>query len=144
MTCIEYEINVEGLDPAPQGSKIRTRFGMREACKRVKPWKAAVQAAAKKLRQPTIQSACKVLIEFRMSRPKSHFTAAGHRSSTYKEHYTIKRNDIDKCIRSTLDGLTGVAYEDDCQVVCLIVDQRYCYKGEPPGAYVSIREMHVL
>ena len=34
-------IRVDGV-PAPQGSKIRTRYGMREASKRVGPWREAV------------------------------------------------------------------------------------------------------
>ena len=30
---------------------------------------------------------------------------------------SVRNGDIDKLIRSTLDALTGVAYDDDCQVV---------------------------
>ena len=33
-----FVVEVTGV-PAPQGSKVRTRYGMREASKRVKPWR---------------------------------------------------------------------------------------------------------
>mgnify|MGYP003562711459 CR=1 FL=1 len=37
-------LHVEGI-PAPQGSKTRTRWGMRESSQRVAPWRAALKAA---------------------------------------------------------------------------------------------------
>ena len=79
--------------------------------------------------------------EFRFLRPASHLTAKGLASKSYRQHYTVKRNDIDKCCRSTLDGLSGAAYADDCLVVELHASQRYCVPGERPGALIKIEEV---
>lgn len=49
--------------------------------------------------------------------------------------------DTDKLIRSTLDALTGVAYDDDSQVVnisaCKIYDDDLGYHG----VYINLEEM---
>ena len=114
---------------------------MREASKRVGPWRDAVRSEALAARQPLIESACKVTAEFRFLRPGSHLTAKGLASKAYRQHYTVKRNDIDKVSRSTLDGLSGSAYADDCLVVELHASQRYCVPGERPGAFVTVEEL---
>jgi hypothetical protein len=44
---------------------------------------------------------------------------------------------LDKLIRAVLDGLTGVAYEDDQQVVRLTAQKAY---GETEGVYITMRE----
>jgi crossover junction endodeoxyribonuclease RusA len=141
MTSIKYVIDIQGMDPAPQGSKIRTRFGMREACKRVAPWRDAVRTEALAAHQPLIESACTVTAEFRFLRPVSHLTTKGLPSKSFKEFYTVKKNDIDKCCRSLLDGLSGSAYVDDALVVGLTSTQRYCKPGERPGALVTVEEL---
>ena len=137
------EIFVSGLDPAPQGSKTINRggYGMRESCSRVKPWRDLVRRAAIQTRPQIIHCACKLSIEFRMERPSSHYTLTGNKSCHFKDYYTVKKNDVDKCIRSTLDSLSGVVYEDDSQVVLLSVYQRYCLPLEEPGAHILVCKM---
>jgi crossover junction endodeoxyribonuclease RusA len=44
--------------------------------------------------------------------------------------------DLDKLIRAVLDGLSGVAYEDDCQVVTITAHKHY---GENTGVWIGIR-----
>jgi crossover junction endodeoxyribonuclease RusA len=52
----------------------------------------------------------------------------------------VKRNDLDKCCRSTLDGLVdGGLLVDDCLVVELAAWKGYCAAGERPGALIRIR-----
>jgi crossover junction endodeoxyribonuclease RusA len=51
----------------------------------------------------------------------------------------VKRNDLDKCCRSTLDGLVdGGLLVDDCLVVELSASKRYCRADEQPGAVARI------
>jgi len=45
--------------------------------------------------------------------------------------------DIDNVIKILLDGLNGVAYDDDKQVVRIIFDKRY---AEKPKTIITIRE----
>ena len=78
-------------------------------------------------------------VEFRFLRPKGDFGAKGNLRPSARRHYTVKRDDIDKCCRSLMDGLTGSAFADDCFVVKLCASQRYCEPGERPGASVTIQ-----
>ena len=140
-------IAVNGIDPAPQGSKRHVGNGrMVEASKRVKPWRNAVALSAQQqMREQKcslITGACSVSIEFRFKRPKSHFTTNGQLKANAPEHCIVKRNDIDKCCRSTLDALSdGGVFADDCLVVRLIADKRYCIGSEPPGALITVTEL---
>jgi crossover junction endodeoxyribonuclease RusA len=133
------QIAVNGIEPAPQGSKRHVGGGrMIEASKRVKPWRAAVAAEAMEVGEQ-ISSACAVSIVFRFRRPKAHFKANGELRDTAPRHCIVKRNDIDKCCRSTLDGMVqGELLVDDCLVVSVNAQKRYCVGSEPPGAVIDV------
>ena len=136
-------VSINGIDPAPQGSKRQVGGGrLIEASKRVKPWRQAVAASAQQqMREQKcslITGACSVSIKFRFKRPKSHFTTNGQLKANAPEHCIVKRNDIDKCCRSTLDALSETVFADDCLVVRLIADKRYCFMHEPPGALITV------
>ena len=80
-----------------------------------------------------------VSIVFRFSRPKSHLTTNGQPRANAPKQYTVKRNDVDKCCRSSLDALVdGGILADDSFVVVLNASKRYCLPYEPPGAIISI------
>ena len=98
---MRVDIEISGIEAAPQGSKIRTRYGMREASKRVGPWRDAVRTEALAACGELIEEACSVTVEFRFLRPKGDFGAKGNLLPSARRHYTVKRNDIDKCCRST-------------------------------------------
>lgn len=140
-------IAVNDIEPAPQGSKRHVGGGrLVEACKRVKPWRKAVTVSARQqMREQkcaSITGACSVSIEFRFKRPKSHFTTNCQLKANAPKHCIVKRNDIDKCCRSTLDALSdGGVFADDCLVVRLIAEKRYCFGHEPEGALIKILEM---
>lgn len=111
---------------------------MIEASKRVKPWRAAVAAEAMEVGEQ-ISGACAVSIVFRFRRPKAHFKTNGELRETAPRQCIVKRNDIDKCIRSTLDGLVqGELLVDDCLVVSVNAQKRYCVAAEPPGAVIGL------
>ena len=136
-------IAVNGIDPAPQGSKRHVGGGrLIEASKRVKPWRQAVAASAQQQMRDQkcdlITGACSVSVEFRFKRPKSHFTTNGQLKANAPEHCIVKRNDIDKCCRSTLDALSETVFADDCLVVSLNAEKRYCIGAEPPGALITV------
>ena len=136
-------ISVNDIEPAPQGSKRHVGGGrLIEASKRVKPWRQAVAASAQQqMREQKcslITGACSVSIEFRFKRPKSHFTTNGQLKANAPQHYIVKKNDIDKACRSTLDALSEIVFADDCLVVRLVSDKRYCFLHEPPGALITV------
>lgn len=50
----------------------------------------------------------------------------------------IQRPDIDKLCRAVLDGLTGVVFKDDSQVVSLYALKERALPGESTGAKISV------
>ena len=137
MAVIQLAVN--GIEPAPQGSKRHVGGGrMIEASKRVKPWRAAVAAEAMQVGEQ-ISGACAVSIGFRVRRPKAHFKTNGELRETAPRHCITRKNDIDKCIRSTLDGMVqGELLVDDCLVVSVDAQKRYCVGAEQPGAVIYV------
>jgi crossover junction endodeoxyribonuclease RusA len=136
-------IAVNGMEPAPQGSKRHVGGGrLIEASKRVKPWRQAVAVSAQQQmrdqKRELLTGACSVSVVFRFKRPKAHFTTNGQLKAAAPKHCIVKRNDIDKCCRSTLDALSDTVFADDCLVVSLNAEKRYCFGGEQPGALITV------
>lgn len=123
--------------PAPQGSKrafvIAGKARLVEMSKRVKPWRRCVQVETRKsmiaFGHLMLSGPVSVRLEFVMPRPKR----TKHPACTTKP-------DLDKLIRATLDGLSGVAIEDDAQVTRLSASKRFARESgiENPGCLISI------
>jgi len=91
-----------------------------------KPWRVAVQTIATKTMydigkfEPTME-AVRVEVLFDMPRPKYHF-GTGKNNNILKPGaplYHDKKPDLDKLLRNTLDGLTGIVLHDDAQIASL-------------------------
>ena len=135
--------------PGAQGSKMITRWGsLRESSQKVGPWRQAVmwQTENDYHLPPIIDPVC-VDITFFFARPKHHY-GTGKNAEKLKPsapvHCTSSANgDIDKLVRSTLDGLSarsgGNVIRDDSQVVFLTCRKQYACAEESPGALVSLR-----
>lgn len=123
--------------PAPQGSKNAYRRGNKvvlvESSKKVKPWRAAVAQAATiaYLRTEPIDGPVAVEIDFHLPRPKS---------LPKRVIWMVKKPDLDKLIRSTLDALSGIAYIDDNRVTRIVADKHYAESPEDAGAHITITE----
>jgi Holliday junction resolvase RusA-like endonuclease len=121
-------VRAEG-EPAPQGSKAakgRRKNGstiLVESSKKVKPWRAAVQAAAFAAVGAAVlpaigpERAVNVSGWIVMHRPKS--------VPMRKRRYPVVYPDMDKVLRSIGDAMTGIVYHDDAQVVEYDVKARY-------------------
>lgn len=132
--------------PAPQGSKrpVRlgkgptARIGMVESSAKVGPWRDAVraQAALRFGGRLPIAGPVAVTLNFRLKRP---VTLRGGITRP------VKYPDLDKLVRSTLDGLAvdrkhpelGGALANDSVVVSIAASKEY---GEP-GCIISITEL---
>jgi len=73
-----------------------------------------------------------------LDRPKCH-CGTGKNSARLKDdapYYPTGHNtgDVDKLLRAVLDGLTGVVFRDDCQVVQATTRKRYVHKDDADGA----------
>lgn len=130
--------------PAPQGSKRGFARGGKvvlvEQSRNVRPWRAAV---ATELRSIAVEKQVhfdrtvpvSVNMTFTFPRPKSHYRT-GRFADQLRSNaptYVATRPDLDKVVRSTLDGITesGII-ADDCQVALLYVVQEF---GPHPGVH---------
>lgn len=77
----------------------------------------------------------RLLVVFYLPRPKS----LGRRVT----HHT-KKPDLDKLVRSVLDGLTGVLFNDDSQVVDLQARKRYAPPDTAPHAVITVQSAPAL
>ena len=127
--------------PAPKGSSRAMLIGGRARviasssganAKKQAAWVKAVQAAAK---CEVITGPVWVSVTFRLARPKHHYGKRGLRESA-PLHPTVYP-DIDKLARTTLDALTGLAFEDDSRIVSLYVGKQYAVPGRA-GAMVKV------
>lgn len=126
---------------APQGSKRHVGRGILiESSKEVGPWRERValvahgtMAAERQIRGLTIiprTQAVTVDVTFYLPRPAS---------LPKKQVDMVKRPDIDKLGRAILDALTDVCFEDDSQVVDLLLYKRYVSPENPTsGAQIYI------
>ncbi len=128
---------VPGL-PAPKGS---TRAFLNKWTGRIavtadnrvtqKAWQSSVTALASiHLRGPTAGPVW-IGASFIMPRPKSLPKRVQHH---------LKKPDYDKLLRCVLDGLTGIAYRDDAQVVGRVEPdgKRYAMPGEMTGCHITV------
>lgn len=136
-------IEVHGT-PAPQGSKIRGRYGsVYEANPNVKPWRDAVRGETQDLGMIPMSGPVDCRIVFRMPRPKGHYGTGRNAGQVRKSapEFPASKPDIDKLARAVLDGLTdGGAWKDDGQVVTLIVHKVYALPEAPPGCWIRLEE----
>ena len=136
--------DVFGL-PAPQGSKRHVGNGVmiETGGDKLKAWRDAVRvdsAAAMAGRSP-LAGPVQLWVQFLMPRPKGHYRT-GRLSDMLKDGAPIwhsSRPDIDKLLRSTLDGLkAGGVYLDDSQVAEVVAKKRYT--GGAPMATIHITD----
>jgi crossover junction endodeoxyribonuclease RusA len=115
--------SVLGITPAPQGSKRHVGNGrMIESSAKVKPWREAIRQEALQAGIPISDQPIYLHLTFRFRRPRGHCTTRGTLKPSAPSCH-IKRPDLDKLCRSTLDGLTGVLFHDDSQVAFMVASK---------------------
>lgn len=99
----------------------------------VRAWEAAVREAATGALAESLRGsppsyirdrAVRVLIDFRLAKPR-----------TAKRALPTVKPDLDKLARATLDGMTGIVFDDDARVTTLLVTKRY---DANPGARILV------
>jgi len=119
-----YVVDVYG-HPAPQGSKRHVGKGvMVESSKHVKPWRAAVSAAAAEEfqrlgRVAPIDGPITVEMIFTFVRPRGHYRT-GKNSALLREGMPPQppvMPDLSKLARSTEDAISKILWTDDARIV---------------------------
>lgn len=138
---VEIQFTIPG-QPAPQGSKIRNRYGgVREANPGTAPWRADVKLRAEQAMRglPPLTGPVEILADFALKRPKHHY-GTGRNASTLKPSapfWCETAPDADKLARAIGDALTGVVFRDDAQVSRWTIWKRY----GTPGADITVRQL---
>lgn len=117
--------------PAPQGSKRHVGNGrMVEMSKHVEPWRLAVRQEARTHFPEPLTGPVVVRVTFYLRAPKV--------IPPERKGLPITVPDLDKTLRSTLDGLSGAAFVDDAQVVRVSAAKFYALNDEDTGADISV------
>jgi crossover junction endodeoxyribonuclease RusA len=121
------KFSVEGT-PIQQGSMRYIGNGrmIHNKAAELATWRAMVGFAAKEAGCQPIDTPILIRMKFRIKRPK-----------TVKREYPTVPPDLDKQIRSILDALTGIAYDDDSQVIDISAQKVY---SDNPGVDIEISE----
>lgn len=115
--------------PVPQGSlKFIHGRPIHARATDLAVWRADIARNAELCGYKPITGGVKVTCNFVFHKPKS----AKDRNLPWV------KPDLDKLIRAVLDGLTGVAYEDDSQVVLIQANKTY---GEREGVWLEIEQL---
>lgn len=89
-----------------------------------------------------IKEHCKKFFKFKPSKMpiKCNVYFMFKRKPTVKRHHHTVRPDIDNLLKSVLDGMNGIIYEDDCQIVILNSTKKYIDEGES-RIYIEIQDL---
>lgn len=135
--------------PAPKGSSRAIIRGKRAVVvqgssnvglQKLQSWSAEVTAQAVQAMAgapPIVGSALHVSIAFRFARPAGHYARSGSLKPSAPTAYMV-RPDLDKLVRSSLDSLTGIVFDDDSRIACVGASKAYCQSGEAPGATITV------
>lgn len=138
---LSFTWRVEGMPPAPQGSKRALGRGvMIESCINVKPWRLLVAQSAMAAGVPLLRGPVRLSLVFLFTRPAGHFRRDGSLKPSAPIYHAVKP-DGDKLLRSTGDALSGVVIEDDARIVGGAWEKRYCVGAERPGALITVIQL---
>lgn len=133
--------------PEPQGSKTIGKFGgmYEQNAPRLKVWRELigfeVSASMRRREERQLHGAVEVYLDFYFRRPNHHFRVKNgnpdrNRHSKKAPSQHEYKPDVDKLARAVLDALTGIAFDDDRQVVSLVAHKFWDDKKE--GVYVLV------
>jgi Holliday junction resolvase RusA-like endonuclease len=120
--------------PVPKGRPRMTKSGHIYTPKKTKDAEALIKLYARTYISPTDQP-LSMRIRFGMPIPKSYSKAKRLAIQNGELHHT-KTPDLDNLLKLVLDGLNGVAYIDDKQIIELSAAKFY---AESVGTTVQIR-----
>jgi len=114
--------------PIPQGSMKHIGNGrmIHSRATELATWRALIALAAKQAGCKPIDSPIIISMRFRLKRPKT----------VKRDHPTVPP-DLDKLVRGVNDGLTGVAFTDDSQIVQLTASKIY---SEHTGVDIEVSD----
>lgn len=99
----------------------------------------AQQALEHMVQLPNFEAPCEVTIDAYYSIPKS-YTKKQRRQIAESGAWVVRpgKPDLDNAIKEILDGMNGIVYRDDVQVVSLRAKKHWCEGEELPRVDVKV------
>ena len=104
--------------PRPRARRFKDRVIIYDP-KTAKPWREAVANTLREMVDSPLEGPLELTMTFAFPRPKSHY-GTGKNSDRIKGSspiYHTQKPDIDNVLKSSLDAMNDVLFEDDRQVV---------------------------
>ncbi|HET6385143.1 MAG TPA: RusA family crossover junction endodeoxyribonuclease [Armatimonadota bacterium] len=98
-------------------------------------WREMVAITARPLFPTPLEGPLGVAVTFFMDRPKNHINKAGLKRTAPR--YPMTRPDTTKMLRAAEDALTGIAWNDDAQIVTQVALKRFADRRSP-GVFVEV------
>lgn len=135
--------------PAAQGSKVRTKYAMRDSNDAtLTPWRNTISHAAHEaLDGPRLDGDVRVNCTFYFDRPRSHYRTGknAHLLKDDAPRHPRRVGDLDKLQRALFDAITDSgAWLDDAQVTDVRAAKRWTCPSGPmqiPGAVVEVYQI---
>ena len=113
-----------------------------------KPWQAALtlaaaQAMSRAARIEPTRGPVALTLKFCVPRPGGHYGSGKNAEKLRPSapQYPTVKPDLDKLVRAVKDGLTGVVYGDDSQVIKIDAVKLYATHIHPCGVVVQVDSM---
>jgi hypothetical protein len=111
--------------------------------KATKQWQSAVATSslyAMRGRKLWSGDSCCLVAVFAFESPATRY-GTGRNAGELKPSARVAvcvKPDVDKLVRTTLDGMCGIVFDDDSRVVCASAWKTYAPKGQPIGASIYV------
>lgn len=132
---------VEGVPVAKGRPRLTTRGGFARAYtpEKTRSFEAVVAEAAKTAvgLMPAYGGAVELEAHFLIPIPKS-WNRRDREAAINGAKYPTAKPDIDNYVKAICDGMNGIVYVDDCQIVSERTTKRY---GLDPGVSVTVRAL---
>ena len=133
---INYSFEIPGV-PVPKGRPRMTKSGHAYTPQHTRDYDAWVRLCWLQTGQPMSLQPLQILLKFYLPIPKS-FRKKQRELALAGVLLPTKKPDIDNLVKAVLDGLNGLAYQDDKQIVYLETCKAY---GAVPLVQVTLQEV---
>lgn len=116
--------------PVSQGSMDPTFRALKPSSSGLKSWRLSLRHGARRARfEPGVRGTPRVVsASFTLPRPKSR-----------RPGWAATGLDLDKLLRAVGDGMSGVGWHDDSEIVCLLAEKLWSDDSSPPGLALGVR-----
>ena len=123
--------------PQPKGRPRFTRSGHAYTPEKTRAYEEIVKLCARLAVNKPLTGAIRLKASFFMPIPKS-WSQQKKRAAIAGKMAHATKPDIDNLLKAILDGMNGIAYEDDKQIVEIIADKWY---SDNPRTEIELEEL---